>query len=182
MKRFLCFLVFLFALFQLIAVSPKEVTYDSIPVEFTSGITHYAGFVEQRVSGTIKPAASLLLDSVPFDSLDDSGQNYTTDDFYFFMQIFDLNPVAVDIVSAEPLKNESGVELHYINNGSNTVEAFKGSDSSISYREVFSETKSGVDYSKPRADNLRFNFTIPLSSIEAPGPYSGSITLRIRSE
>lgn len=184
MKRFLCILSFHLILFHLIAVSPKEVTFESIPVEFTSGITHYAGFVEQRVSGTIKPAESLFLKSIPFDSLDESGRNYTTDDFYFFMQIFDLNPVAVDIISASPLMNENGDELNYINNGSNTVDNFKGSDADISNNpiEVFSEAKSGADWSKPRPENLRFNFSIPLDSIKASGQYTGSITLRIRTE
>lgn len=186
MKRFLLS-IFIFSniLFCLIAVTPKEVTYNPIPVEFTSGVTHYAGFVKQRVSGTIKPADSEFLNGLEFDSFDSSGLNYTTGDFYFFIQVFDQNPIAVDIISASPLEDESGNSLSYSNTGSNTMGIFRNSDDNISESDslkIFSEINSSVDYLKPRVNNLRFNFNIPIEDITVPGSYRGTITLKIHTE
>ena len=180
MRRFLIALIALLIPFAIYA--QVLVQNDLLPVSFTAGITHYAGFTDYMVSGTIRPADSELLSGpLVFKNIDSSGINYTTGDFYFFLQIFDPHPVAVDIISASPLINETGHQVSYNNTGSNTMSDFSSSDSSITAAapcNIFSESDS-VNLSKPRPYNLRFNFNIPLTSDIGSGPYTGSITLKI---
>lgn len=186
MKRILLAFAFVLLIFPVpCAETPKELTLTTLPVSFTAGITHYAGFLGHQVSNTIRPADSEFLTGLEFSKIDDSGLNYTTDDFYFFIQVFDMNPVAVSIISAAPLKNGSGLELSYTNSGSNTMGDFPESDTSISEanpREIYSESEAGEDCSKPRHHNLRFNFNIPVSSITETGKYTSSIKMKIETE
>ena len=163
-----------------------DISYDTIPVEFTSNITHYAGFSRNRVSGTIKPAKQDTLpysensETLVFKTIDTDSMNYTTDQFFFFMQIFDSDPVEVNIISADPLKlsgNES-ITLNYTNSSSDTSGQFSGSSSSLP-AQIFSESGTNL---RPRVYNFGFKFNVGINDIKSAGTYEGSIKFEVKSK
>ena len=156
------------------------VVYDapSTRVEFTVGLTHNIGFSSRDFSGsTIKPSEEYEItgDTIAFDNISEDFMSYTTDIFYFYLQVFTTEPVKAVIGSHPALSSTGASSVHYTNLG------YSGYSGSAMTTEAVLVDETGVDTTIPRPYFRALQFSVPVSSVTGNNKYTSSLMVTVSS-
>ena len=175
-----CFLILM--IFLVLSLSAADdpstmVVYDapSTRVEFTAGLTHNIGFSSRDFSGsTIKPSAEYEItgDTIAFDNISEDFMNYTTDTFYFYLQVFTTDHVKA-LVSSHPALSSGASSIHYTNLG---YSAYSGSAMT---GDAVLVDETGVDTTIPRPYFRALQFSVPVSSVTGNTKYTSSLVVTV---
>ena len=179
MKRMALILVVMIMLAS--AVFADKEYQDSVSVSFIAGIMANFGFSTQPVAPTVKPTTTVPGDRIEFEYRPES-QDFATDVYYIYYQIFTPNDFLELSVQATPLSSD-GTELEWTDMNGN----LSCDDNSFSILE-----KSLIAYPEPLYNSIPFQLVISADEIEATPDffgtgtsareYTGSITLRIETQ
>lgn len=176
-KAYLIVLMIFPMLYLSSADIPSEmVVYDapSTRVEFTVGLTHNIGFSSRDFSGsTIKPSEEYEItgDTIAFDNISEDFMSYTTDIFYFYLQVFTTDPVKA-VVSSHPALSSSSGSVHYTNLGYSRYSGSAMTTEAVLVDEI------GVDTSVPRPYFRALQFSVPVDAVTNTR-YSSSLTVTV---
>lgn len=175
MKRMALILVVMIMLAS--AVFADKEYQDSVSVSFIAGIMANFGFSTQPVAPTVKPTTTVPGDRIEFEYRPES-QDFATDVYYIYYQIFTPNNSLTLSVQATPLTSD-GTELEWTDVNKNLTD-----DRTL---KILEENLKAPDY-----NSIPFQLVISADEIEATPDffgtgtsareYTGSITLRIETQ
>lgn len=183
MKALIIFLIFISAVAPAFAETP--VIDDIILVEFpsTNGIKY--GFSSSRVN-TIAPPDNEIANGIvgtaeePLEMSEVvATSQYSTQPFFFYLQVFEEEGYEVELTGCTPLTNpdDSSDVIHFSNIGSDTSTVFKGSEDLVTPVPL-----GKVDAGNfPRVFYCGFEFVVNFADVDSSndGIYTGSITITV---
>ena len=182
MKALIIFLIFISAVAPAFAETP--VIDDIILVEFpsTNGIKY--GFSSSRVN-TIAPPDNDIANKtvgtveVPLEMSEVvATSQYSTQPFFFYLQVFEKGGYKVDLTGCTPLTNSDDPldVIHFSNIGSDTSGVFSGSSN---FTSVCLGNIGSSNF--PRVFYCGFEFVVNFADVDfsKDGIYIGSITITV---
>ena len=179
MKRMALILIVMILLAS--AVFADKEYQDSVSVSFIAGIMANFGFSTQPVAPTVKPTTTVPGDRIEFEYRPES-QDFATDVYYIYYQIFTPKNFLKLSVQATPLTSE-GTELRWTDENENLT---------CDQNAWFMLEKSLIAYPEPLYNSIPFQLVISAEKIaQTPDffgtgtsarEYTGSITLRIKTQ
>lgn len=177
MKRMALILIVMIMLAS--AVFADKEYQDSVSVSFIAGIMANFGFSTQPVAPTVKPTTTVPGDRIEFEYRPES-QDFATDVYYIYYQIFTPNNSLTLSVQATPLSSGE-TELNWTDVNENENFTCDGT------LKILGENLKAPDY-----NSIPFQLVISSEKIEqtpdffgtgtSAREYKGSITLRIETQ
>lgn len=183
MKALIIFLIFISAVAPAFAETP--VIDDIILVEFpsTNGIKY--GFSSSRVNTIAPPDNDIANETVgtaevPLEMSEVvATSQYSTQPFFFYLQVFEKGGYKVELTGCTPLTNsdDSSDVIHFSNIGSDTSNVFSGSSNFTTPVPLGEIVSSNF----PRVFYRGFEFVVNFADVDSSndGIYTGSITITV---
>ena len=176
MRRKLALLLCLILIIAIIPCAAYEPIHAPLEIEFTSGISLIAGFADEEVSSTVLTTAEDITGDTKYFSYDSDTAEFYINNIYFYLQVFTISPVNVQI-SGTPLSNGvSSINWTSLACPYGTIDTASNSVIRVNENEIKVE-----NLYQPRVYSDEIHIRIPANSVpkDTTGSYAGRITIEV---